>query len=115
MAPNHGPRKAGAACACRASLTGKLIHGLRELDVKNVVVTGTWTNACVQHTTMGAFCRGYDATILTDCCSCPDEGEHNHALAYMKKFYGAQAVNSAMWMKNFDAKPTLSSAKLARA
>lgn len=88
---------------------------LRELDVKNVVVTGTWTNACVQHTTMGAFCRGYDATILTDCCSCPDEGEHDHALAYMKKFYGAQAVNSAMWMKNFDAKPTLSSAKLARA
>ena len=33
---------------------------LRELDVKTCVITGTWTNACVQHTAMGAFCRGYD-------------------------------------------------------
>ena len=88
---------------------------LRELDVKNVVITGTWTNACVQHTTMGAFCRGYDATILTDCCSCPDEGEHDHALAYMKKFYGAKAINSIAWTKAWDVSPALSSATLAHA
>ena len=71
---------------------------LRELDIKYCAVTGTWTNACVQHTTMGAWCRGYDVTLLKDCCSCPDEAEHEHALAYMKKFYGAAAVDSASWI-----------------
>ena len=45
----------------------------------------------------GCVCRGYDDTILEDCCSCPDEGEHEHALAYMKKFYGANAVSSSAW------------------
>ena len=48
---------------------------LRELDIKTCVVTGTWTNACVQHTVMGAWCRGYDVIVLKDCCSCPDEKE----------------------------------------
>jgi nicotinamidase-related amidase len=88
---------------------------LRELDVKNVAVTGTWTNACVQHTTMGAFCRGYDATILEDCCSCPDEGEHEHALAYMKKFYGANAVSSSAWMSTFEVRRSHPRTKLAHA
>jgi hypothetical protein len=37
-------------------------------------------------------------TLLKDCCSCPDEVEHEHALAYMKKFYGAAAVDSAAWI-----------------
>jgi nicotinamidase-related amidase len=73
---------------------------LRELDVKHCAVTGTWTNACVQHTVMGAFCRGYDVTILDDCCACPDEREHEHALAYMRKFYGAVATDSSVWMAN---------------
>src|SRR5271163_3807089 len=67
---------------------------LREMDVRTCVITGTWTNACVQHTTMGAFCRGYDAFLLKDCCCCPEEVEHDHALAYMKKFYGAVAIDS---------------------
>ena len=75
---------------------------LRELDVKTCVVTGTWTNACVQHTVMGAFCRGYDVLILEDCCSCPDEQEHDHAMAYMKKFYGAVAMHSDAWIADLE-------------
>src|SRR5271155_731593 len=75
---------------------------LRELDVKNCIVTGTWTNACVQHTVMGGFCRGYDVTVIEDCCSCPDEAEHDRALAYMKKFYGAQAIDSAAWIASLN-------------
>jgi len=55
------------------------------------VVTGTWTNACVQHTVMGAWCRGYDVIVLKDCCSCSDEKGHDHAFAYMKQFYGTEA------------------------
>jgi ureidoacrylate peracid hydrolase len=77
---------------------------LRELDIKTCVVTGTWTNACVQHTVMGAWCRGYDVIVLKDCCSCPDEKEHDHALAYMKQFYGTEAMDSATWIAQLDAK-----------
>jgi nicotinamidase-related amidase len=77
---------------------------LRELDVKICVVTGTWTDACVQHTVMGAFCRGYDSILLKDCCACPDEAEHNRALAYMKKFYGAQAIDSHAWIAKLEGK-----------
>ena len=77
---------------------------LRELDVKVCVVTGTWTDACVQHTVMGAFCRGYDSVLLKDCCACPDETEHERALAYMKKFYGAQAIDSHAWIAKLEGK-----------
>lgn len=76
---------------------------LRELDVKTCAVTGTWTNACVQHTAMGAWCRGYDVVVLADCCSCPEEKEHDHALAYMKQFYGAEAVESRAWFARLGA------------
>jgi nicotinamidase-related amidase len=71
---------------------------LRELDMKTCVVTGTWTNACVQHTVMGAWCRGYDTVVLADCCSCPEAAEHDHALRYMKQFYGTEIVDSAAWL-----------------
>jgi nicotinamidase-related amidase len=77
---------------------------LRELDVKTCVVTGTWTNACVQHTVLGAWCRGYDVIVLKDCCSCPDEKEHEHALAYMKQFYGTEAMDSAAWIAQLEAR-----------
>ena len=77
---------------------------LRELDVKTCVVTGTWTDACVQHTVMGAFCRGYDIILLKDCCTCPDEAEHDHALAYMRRFYGIQAIDAGAWMERLDSK-----------
>ena len=88
-----------------ASTTRGLILILRELDVKVCVVTGTWTDACVQHTVMGAFCRGYESSVLLkDCCACPDETEHERALAYMKKFYGAQAIDSHAWIAKLEGK-----------
>ena len=77
---------------------------LRELDIKTCVVTGTWTNACVQHTVLGAWCRGYEVIVLKDCCSCPDEKEHEHALAYMKQFYGTEAMDSAAWIAQLEAR-----------
>ena len=52
---------------------------------------------------MGAWCRGYDVIVLKDCCSCPDEKEHEHALAYMKQFYGTEAMDSATWIAQLDA------------
>jgi nicotinamidase/pyrazinamidase len=75
---------------------------LRELDVKTCAITGTWTNACVQHTAMGAWVRGYDVIVLKDCCSCPDAKEHDHALAYMKQFYGAEAMEADAWFARLE-------------
>jgi nicotinamidase-related amidase len=71
---------------------------LRELDMKKCVVTGTWTHVCVQHTAMGAWCRGYDVTLLKDCCSCPDQRAHDYALEYMKSFYAAEVTDSDTWI-----------------
>ena len=77
---------------------------LRELDIKTCVLAGTWTNACVQHTAMGAWCRGYDVVVLDDCCSCPEEVEHQHSLRYMKQFYGAEILDSKAWAARLGAK-----------
>ncbi|MBM4277563.1 MAG: cysteine hydrolase [Deltaproteobacteria bacterium] len=72
---------------------------LRELGVKLCVFTGTWTNACVQHTVMGAWCRGYDVILLEDCSSSFNEIDHNYAIEYMKKFYGAKIMKADEWIK----------------
>jgi nicotinamidase-related amidase len=77
---------------------------LREMDIKKCVLTGTWTHACVQHTAMGAWCRGYDVVLLKDCCSCPDEKAHEYGLEYMKTFYAAEIIDSATWMARLDGK-----------
>ena len=77
---------------------------LRELDLKKCVFTGTWTNACVQHTVMGAWCRCYDVTLLRDCCAAPDEESHEYALEYMKKFYAADIIDSDTWISRVEGK-----------
>ena len=71
---------------------------LRELGVKICVMTGVYTNACVQHTAMGAWCRCYDVVVLEDCCAGPDEQVHKSSLEYMKWLYGAEVISSEAWM-----------------
>jgi nicotinamidase/pyrazinamidase len=65
---------------------------LRSLKVDTVMVTGTWTNGCVQHTVWGAFARSYHPIVVADAVTCPDENEHNYALKYMERFYTAKLV-----------------------
>ena len=66
---------------------------LRELGVDTVIVTGTWTNACVQHTVMGAWMRLYQPIVPEDAVTCPDENDHQLSLKYMERYYGAMIVN----------------------
>lgn len=75
---------------------------LRELDIRKCIVTGTWTHVCVQHTVMGAWCRGYDVILLKDCCSCPDEKAHAYGLDYMKAFYAAEIIDSNTWFARLE-------------
>ncbi|MFC2024427.1 cysteine hydrolase family protein [Chloroflexota bacterium] len=67
---------------------------LRELRTNTVFVTGTWTNACVQHTVMGAWARRYETIVPDDAVTAPDEDEHWAALSYMSKYYGTMIVNT---------------------
>lgn len=46
---------------------------LRAAGIKNVVVCGFLSNACVQATAWGAYDRGYRTRIITDACASPAE------------------------------------------
>ncbi len=65
---------------------------LRSLKVDTVLVTGTWTNGCVQHTVLGAWEHCYQPVVVTDACTCPDENGHRYALDYMARNYAAKLV-----------------------
>ncbi len=62
---------------------------LKELEVKEVILTGVSTNICVQHTAADAFFRGYEVTVVSDATAAIDPSTHNSALDYMKLVYGA--------------------------
>lgn len=68
---------------------------LRELKVATVIVTGTWTNACVKHTVMGAWARSYQPVVVKEAVTCPDDQEHEWAIKYMQKYYQARVLNLA--------------------
>lgn len=67
---------------------------LRELGVRTTFVSGIYTNACVQHTLMGAFFRGYKAVLLKDCTTCPKEEDYQYAIRYMQEKYDARVMTS---------------------
>lgn len=39
---------------------------LKNLGIKNVIITGVWTNMAVEHTARDAADYGYNVTIVTD-------------------------------------------------
>jgi len=67
---------------------------LNEKGVKDVYLCGVATNICVQHTAFGAFARGFNVHIIEDACSGTSEEEHNRAIDYMRRIYGAKIVES---------------------
>src|SRR3990170_4200651 len=67
---------------------------LRELGVKTLYLTGTWTDCCVQHTAADAFYNCYTITVIEDCVSSPDRSAHEYSLRFMQKYYQAQILSS---------------------
>jgi nicotinamidase-related amidase len=53
---------------------------LRQRGIRNIVLTGITTDVCVHTTMREANDRGYECTILGDCCAATDVGNHNAAL-----------------------------------
>jgi nicotinamidase-related amidase len=67
---------------------------LRELGVDTVILTGLVTNICIQHTAADAFFHGYRVVVPRDCVEAPSQEEHEAALRYMERMYGARITSS---------------------
>ena len=67
---------------------------LRELGVSTLILTGLVTSVCVQHTAADAYFRGYELIVVRDCCEALSEEDHERALDYMRRVYGARIMAS---------------------
>ncbi len=53
---------------------------LRTRGIANLVLTGITTDVCVHTTMREANDRGFECTVLADCCGATDKGNHDAAL-----------------------------------
>ncbi|HEX68215.1 MAG TPA: cysteine hydrolase [bacterium] len=65
---------------------------LRELGIKEVVITGVLTNICVLFTAGDAFMRGYKVIIPEDSVASVSEEDHKFALKLMKEVLKAEVI-----------------------
>lgn len=72
---------------------------LRDLGVDTVVLTGIHTHICVLHTAWDAFYHGYNILVVRDGVAAFSREDHEYALKYMEKVYGAKIVESGEVLK----------------
>lgn len=66
---------------------------LRDLGVDTVVLTGIHTHICVLHTAWDAFYYGYNIYVVRDGVAAFSREDHEYALKYMEKVYGAKIIS----------------------
>ncbi|MET1159906.1 MAG: isochorismatase family cysteine hydrolase [Thermoprotei archaeon] len=67
---------------------------LRSMGVDTVILTGIHTHICVLHTAWDAFYYGYNIIIVKDGVAAFSNEDHEYALKYMEKVYGAKILDS---------------------
>jgi len=77
--------KSGSGCFTSTNLD----HMLRNMGIRDVILTGIWTNSCVETTARHAGDLDYRAVIVEDCCAAMTEKLHTHALEYLDNNWGA--------------------------
>ncbi len=65
---------------------------LRDLGVDTVILTGIHTHICVLHTAWDAFYYGYNVVVVKDAVAAFSREDHDYALKFMEKVYGARVV-----------------------
>ena len=65
---------------------------LRDLQVDTLLITGIHTHICVLHTVMDAFYHRYKVYVVRDAVAAFSQEDHEYALKYMEKVYGAELV-----------------------
>jgi ureidoacrylate peracid hydrolase len=66
----------------------ELEHVLRNIRVQTVVVTGTFSNVCVDSTVRDAYFRGFYPVIPDDLTAAPDPQVHRVTMATLGHFFG---------------------------
>jgi len=59
-----------------AFIRTELESHLRDLGIKQLVITGVLTNFCCETTARSAFCRGFDVFVVSDAAAAYDEEAH---------------------------------------
>lgn len=67
---------------------------LRALNITEIYLCGISTDICVLHTAAGAYFRYYGITVVKDMCASIDPKNHEDALQFMKRNYGARIIDS---------------------
>lgn len=67
---------------------------LRDLNIDTVILTGIHTHICVLHTAWDAFYYGYNIYVVKDAVAAFSREDHEYALKYMEKVYGAKIISS---------------------
>ncbi len=71
--------KTGSGCFTSTNLD----HLLRNMGVRTVVLTGMWTNSCVETTARDAGDLDYQVVIVEDACVAMTPQNHEWALLYL--------------------------------
>ncbi|MGI9659326.1 MAG: cysteine hydrolase family protein [Gaiellaceae bacterium] len=60
-------------------------HLLHNMGVRTLVLTGIWTNSCVEGATRDGGDRDFDVALVEDACAAMSPRGHNNALEYLDK------------------------------
>lgn len=100
IAPKQGDivlTKTGSGCFSSTNLD----HLLRNMGVSCIVLTGMWTNSCVETTARHAGDLDYQVVIVEDACVAMTPGHHEWALAYLGQNF-AELQSTAEVIRTFN-------------
>lgn len=83
----------------------ELEHVLRNMGIKTVIITGTFTNVCIDSTARDAYFRGFYVIVPEDLCACPDPEIHAMTLATLGHFFGVVVPSQRLletWSLEFE-------------